>query len=70
MVFFSQSYNVFISGLIISIISIIIGILLRLFRIGFKIQTLINKFKREKVIVKEKVIKEEKFVKKERKVKK
>ena len=45
-IFLSESFKVFVIGMVIGIILLIIGIILKFFNIGFKINELISKFKK------------------------
>jgi hypothetical protein len=45
-VFFSKSYSVFIRGIALGVILLVIGVVLKFFGIGFKIQTILSKFRR------------------------
>lgn len=52
-VFFTKSVSVFWTGFILGLILVGIGVILKIFKIGFKIGEFFSKFKKEKVVVKD-----------------
>ncbi len=48
LIFFSQANSVFLTGFIIGLILIGVGVLLKLLKVGFKIGNLFSKFRKEK----------------------
>lgn len=64
-VFFSKAYTVFISGLILGGILLVIGVILKFFKVGFKIQSIFAKGEEaSKEVVKEEKKPDKKVVKK------
>lgn len=64
-VFFANSYSVFIASLVLGILFLVVGIVIKLFSVGFKVSEFFNKSKKEEItdekvseIVKEEVTKQ------------